>query len=135
MVQSLSDQGVPTTHTARLSGHKNLKSIENYSSLSTKQQQSMSNTLANISNEKAVSLPSATASNPLPLELQKALAQPQQSTSITDQKLVALFSGAVIQGRQFSVTINTVNQLPKITPQENPPWKRLRVSSSSSDED
>ena len=95
----------------------------------------MSNTLANISNEKAVSLLSATASNPLPLELQKALAQPQQNTSITDQKLVPLFSGAVIQGRQFSVTINTVNQLPKIAPQENPPWKRLRVSSSSSDED
>lgn len=135
MVQSLSDQGVPTTQIARLSGHKNLKSIENYSSLSTKQQQSMSNKLANISSEKAVSPHSATASNPLPLELQKALAQPQQSTSITDQKLVALFSGAVIQGRQFSVTINTMNQLPKITPQENPQWKRLRVSSSSSHED
>ena len=134
-MQSLSDQGVPTTQIARLSGHKNRKSIENYSSLSTKQQQSMSNTLANISSEKAVSPHSATASNPLPLELQKALAQPQQSTSITDQKLVALFSGAVIQGRQFSVTINTMNQLPKITPQENPQWKRLRVSSSSSHED
>jgi len=54
MVQTLSDQGVPPTHIAQLSGHKNLKNIKNYSSLSTKQQQSMPNMLANISSEKAM---------------------------------------------------------------------------------
>ena len=84
MVQSLSDQGVPPTPIAQLSGHKNLQSIQNYSSLSTKQQQSMSNTLANISNRKAVSLPNAAASNPLSLEL-RALAQPKQSSSMVSR--------------------------------------------------
>ena len=56
----------------------------------------MSNILANISN--------AAVNNPLPLDL-RALAHLQQSNSITDQQSVALFSGAVIQGGQFSVTL------------------------------
>ena len=56
----------------------------------------MSNILANISN--------AAVNNPLPLDL-RALAHLQQSNSITDQQSVALFSGAMIQGGQFSVTI------------------------------
>lgn len=118
MVQGFSDQGVPPTHIAQVSEHKNLKTIENYSSLFTKQKQSMSNMLANISNEKAVSLPNATTSNPLPLEL-RALPQPQQSTSITDQQLVALFSGAATQGGQFSATILT----PWISRQKKRPQK------------
>ena len=113
MVQSLSDQGVPPIHLPQLSGHKNLKGIENYSLLSIKQQQSISNTLANISHEKTVSLLNAAASNPLPLEL-RALAPPQQSKSITDQQSVALFSGAVIQKwTVLSYNINTVKQSPK----------------------
>ena len=78
--------------------------------LSTKQQQSMPNMLVNISSEKAVSLSNAAASNPLLLEL-GTLAQLQQSSSIKDQQSEVLFSGAVIQGRQFSITIT-------ITPQE-----------------
>ena len=68
----------------------------------------MSNVLANIYSEKAFSLPNAPGSNPLPLEL-KALAQPQQSSSITDQQSVVLFNGAVIQAEQLSVKIKTLN--------------------------
>ena len=68
----------------------------------------MSNVLANIYSEKAFSLPNAPSSNPLPLEL-KALAQPQQSSSITDQQSVVLFNGAVIQAEQLSVKIKTLN--------------------------
>ena len=66
MVQTRSDQGASPTLglIAQFSAHKNLKSIENCSSLTTIQQQSMSNTLADIANEKAVSLPNAAASNP-----------------------------------------------------------------------
>ena len=51
MIQTLSENNVPPTQIAQLSGHKNLKSIENYSHLSTKQQMHMSNVLANISSE------------------------------------------------------------------------------------
>ena len=51
----------------------------------------MSNMLANISSEKAFSLSNLAASNPLLLE-SGTLAQLQQSSSITDQQSVALFS-------------------------------------------
>ena len=61
----------------------------------------------------------------------RTLAQLEQSSNITDQQAVVLFSGAVIQFGQFSVT---VNQSQKITLSENRPWRRLRVLSSSSDE-
>ena len=37
---------IPTTHIPQLSGHKNLKSIENYSKVSAKQQMKMSKFLA-----------------------------------------------------------------------------------------
>ena len=38
MIQTLSKNDIPPTHIAQLLGHKNLKSIENYSKVSTKQQ-------------------------------------------------------------------------------------------------
>jgi len=37
MIQTLSENDIPLTHIAQLAGHKNLKSIENYSKVSTKQ--------------------------------------------------------------------------------------------------
>ena len=110
MLQTLSNQRFPPTHIAQLSGHNNINSIENYRSLSKQQQQqqqSMSNMLANISCEKAVSLPKATANNPLPLKM-RTLAQPRESSSVT-AVCWHFFSEAVIQRRQFSVTINTKN--------------------------
>ena len=48
MVQRLCEQDVPPTQIAQLSGHKNLKSIENYSSVSTRQQMYMSNVLSSL---------------------------------------------------------------------------------------
>ena len=51
MILTLSGNDVPPTQIAQLSGHKSLKSIENYSHLSTKQQMYMSNLLANISSD------------------------------------------------------------------------------------
>ena len=36
MIQTLSENDIRPTHIAQLSGHKNLKSIENYSKVSTK---------------------------------------------------------------------------------------------------
>ena len=51
MIQTLSGNDVPPTQIAKLSGHKSLKSIENCSHLSTKQQMHMSNLLDNISSD------------------------------------------------------------------------------------
>ena len=38
MIQKLNNQEVPPTHIMQLSGHKNVQSLNNYSSLSEKQQ-------------------------------------------------------------------------------------------------
>jgi len=55
---------------------------------------------------------------------EKANAAISPSTSESQQSM-ALFSGAVIQGGNFSININTVNQSPKITQQESRPPEAL----------
>ena len=125
MLQTLSNQRFPPTHIAQLSGHNNINSIENYRSLSKQQQQqqqSMSNMLANISSEKAVSLPKATANNPLPLKI-RTLAQPRESSSVTEQQSVGIFLV-----KQLSRADSSQLQLtPKIAPPENRLWKGRHV--------
>ena len=44
MIQKLNDQEVPPTHIMQISGHKNVQSLNNYSSLSEKQQRNISPT-------------------------------------------------------------------------------------------
>ena len=39
MIQKLNDSKIPPTHTMQLSGHKNVQSITNHSSLNLNQQQ------------------------------------------------------------------------------------------------
>ena len=129
MLQTLSNQRFPPTHIAQLSGHNNINSIENYRSLSKQQQQqqqqqqqSMSNMLANISSEKAVSLPKVTANNPLPLKI-RTLAQPRESSSVTEQQSVGIFLV-----KQLSRADSSQLQLtPKIAPPENRLWKGRHV--------
>ena len=48
MIQALNENDSPPTHITLLSGHKNLKSIENYSKVSTKQQMQMSKVLSSV---------------------------------------------------------------------------------------
>ena len=133
MIQTLSENNVPPTQIAQLSGHKNLKSIENYSHLSTKQQMHMSNVLANISSECS----SITPFTPSVTPSTSAVFRPEGACRFSNpgQQSMALFSGAVIHGGQFSVTINTVNQSPPLPPPaEKRQWKRIRVSSDSDDD-
>jgi len=48
MIQTLSKNDIPPTRITQLSGHKNLKSIENYSKVLTKQQIKMSQVLSSV---------------------------------------------------------------------------------------
>ena len=65
---------------------------------------------------------------------------PSTSESQQSMALFSLFSGAVIQGDNFSININTINQSPKLTLEESSPpevlprWKRLRPLEDSGDE-
>ena len=131
MIQTLSENDIPPTHIAQLSGHKNLKSIENYSKVSTKQQMQMSKVLSSVVAGTATKTSLYETANP-------AAISPSTSES---QQSMALFSGAVIQGGNFSININTVNQSPKIALEESSPpaealprWKRLRPLEDSDDE-
>ena len=62
MIQTLSEHNIPPTQIAQLSGHKNLKSIENYSTVSTKQQIHMSKVLSSVMAGTTASSSSETAS-------------------------------------------------------------------------
>ena len=129
MIQTLSENDIPPTHIAQLSGHKNLKSIENYSKVSTKQQMKMSQVLSSVVAGTATKTSSYEKANPT---ISPSTSESQQS--------MALFSGAVIEGGNFSININTVNQSPKLTLEESSPpealprWKRLRPLEDSDDE-
>ena len=87
MIQTLSENDIPPTHIVQLSGHKNLKSIENYSKVSTKQQMQMSKVLSG-----AIS---GTATKTASDETASSTTCPSTSES---QQAMALFSGAVIHG-------------------------------------
>ena len=102
MIQTLCENDFPPTNIAQLSRHKNLKSIENYSKVSTKQQMQMSKVLS--------SVVAGTTTNTSSYETAIPAISPSTSES---QQSMALFSGAVIKGGNFSININTINQSPK----------------------
>ena len=64
MIQTLSENDIPLTHIAQLSGHINLKSIENYRKVSTKQQTKMSQVLSSVVAGTATKTSSYEKANP-----------------------------------------------------------------------
>ena len=126
MIQTLSENDIPPTQIAQLSGHRNLKSIENYSTVSTKQQMHMSKVLSSV-----------VAGTPASSSSETACLSSSDSQN-TGKQSMALFSGA-IQGGNFSIRINTVNQSPTLTTDPSSPeaarWKRLRPLELESDSD
>ena len=128
MIQTLSEHDIPPMQIAQLSGHENLKSIENYSTVSTKQQMHMSKVLSSVMAGTTASSSSETACTPS-----------SDSQNGGKQQSMALFSGAVIQGGNFSININTLNQSPTLSTNTSSPeavrWKRLRPSELESDSD
>ena len=127
MIQTLSENDIPPTQIAQLSGHRNLKSIENYSTVSTKQQMHMSKVLSSV----VAGTPASSSSETARLS--------SSDSQNTGKQSMALFSGAVIQGGNFSIHINTVNQSPTLTTDPSSPeaarWKRLRPLELESDSD
>ena len=91
MIQTLSENNIPPTQIAQLSGHRNLKSIQNYSTVSTKQQMHMSKVLSSVVAGTPASSSSETAC-------------PSSSDSQnTGKQSMALLSGAVIQGGNWGL--------------------------------
>ena len=84
MIQTLSENYIPPTQIAQLSGHRNFKSIENYSTVSTKQQMHMSKVLSGVVAGTPASSCSETACSS------------SSDSQNTGKQSMALFSGAVI---------------------------------------
>ncbi|CAH3153647.1 unnamed protein product, partial [Pocillopora meandrina] len=108
-------------------GKTMIQTLKNYSTVSTKQQMHMSKVLSSVVAGTPASSSSETAC-------------PSSSDSQnTGKQSMALFSGAVIQGGNFSIYINTVNQSPTLTIDPSSPeaarWKRLRPLELESDSD
>ena len=132
MIQTLSENDVPTTQIAQFYDHKSLKSIENYSHLSTKQQMHMSNLLTNISSEcRSITPFTSTATPSNSGEFRSGGTSCRYSCP--GQQSMALFPGAVIHGGQFSVlhqhteSITVApSSLRKASVEENQSIQRLR---------
>ena len=86
MIQTLSENVIPPTQIAQLSGHRTLTSIENYSTVSTKQQMHMSKVPSGV-----------VAGTPASSCFETACLSSSDSQN-TGKQSMALFSGAVIQG-------------------------------------
>ena len=108
--------GVPPTDIMQLSGHKNVQSITSYSTVSQKQLLNMSHTLTGLISGEIV----PQSVSPIPEKRKHEfdeLTYPfrptfSQKSKQAVQHPLSLFSGAVIGGRQTSVTINNLNQSP-----------------------
>ena len=98
MIQKLNDQEVPPTHIMQISGHKNVQSLNNYSSLSEKQRRSISNILSSTTPTRRT----------LAIEEREdvSLSENQESP----QQVLSPLQGANIHGGTFNISINTVSQ-------------------------
>ena len=97
MIQKLNNQEVPPTHIMLVSGYKNVQSLNNYSSLSEKQQRGISNIL------------SANASGSLAIRQTEEVSLSSRNQQLP-QRPFSLFQGAKIQGGTFSIAINSLSQ-------------------------
>ena len=132
MIQTLTNNDIQATDIIQLSGHKNLQSVTNYSVVSENQQAKMSRTLSELTTGKIKKTNSSQAEE-FSTELHSA------SDYQHSQQAMSLFSGASIHGGQFSISINSLNQSPKLGIQESKVesspkrYKRLKVLDSDSD--
>ena len=107
--------------------------MTNYSVVSEKQQVKMSRTLSELMSRNVHSLEKINSS-----EVGECSTE-IPSASLAHQQAMSLFTGAVIHGGQFSISISSLNQSPKLAIQEvevksSPKrYKRLKVLDSDSD--
>ena len=120
MIQTLVNNDVPPTDIMQLSGHKNVQSITNFSTVSQKQQLNMSHTLTGLSSGEIA--PQSGSSIPERRKHEFDQYPPgtfrptfSQESKQAAQQPLSLFSGAVISGGHNSVAINTLNQSPTLS--------------------
>lgn len=96
MIQKLNNHEIPPTHIMQLSGHRNVQSITNYSSLNPNQQKNMSGILSRTSQTQ---MTTSTVAN---------------NVASTSKTPMNFFEGAAISGGYISISINTLTTSPTI---------------------
>ena len=129
MIPKMNDQGVPPTHIMQISGHKNVQSLNNYSTLSERQQKNISNILSGHPGMPGPSGYQVSISSALTLNATKTV----QETTTTQQPLT-LFQGASIQGGTFNISVNALNESPTLS-LYSPKFKKARHFVIESDRD
>ena len=134
MIQKLNDNNIPATNIMQLSGHRNVQSVNDYSTVSNEQQKNMhlilsgNTTSTSLEKRPVSSLRSGVATECFESSFMKRSSFPAAGP----------FSGAVFYGGQFNITINTVNKTPTSTDhstQSTRSFKRINSVFESSDED
>ena len=101
LVQTLQDNNVPPTQIVQVTGHKNLQSVNNYSTLGDRQQESISSIL------------SSTARQPGIAGRRNQISAESEGLSVSLPS--ALFHGNHITGGTFNVHISTTSSLASST--------------------
>ena len=137
---------VAPTNIIQLSGHKNVASLSNYATASRNQQQAMCDILMNqsMSDSGTQSTHQREPLQPIAVNSTSALAVPKRNVLVatthhttmttainTPLHHHTLFSGAIIHGGVFNVTVNNYTD----TDHHHQPPKRRRVVYSDSDTD
>ena len=129
MIQKLNDEGVPPTHIMQISGHKNVQSLNNYSTLSERQQKNISNILSGYPGVPGSSEYQVGISSALTLNATKTV---KESTT---QQPLTIFQGASIQGGTLNISVNALNESPALS-LHSPKSKKARhfiIESDSAD--
>ena len=134
MIQKLNDNNIPPTHIMQLSGHRNVQSVNNYSTVSNEQQKNMSLILSgNTTSTSMEKRPVSSSRSGVATECCESSFMKSSSFP-----LAGSFSGAVFHGGQFNITINTVDKSLASTDhstQSTQGFKRIKCVLESSHED
>ena len=121
LVQTLQDKNVPPTQIIQVTGHKNLQSVNNYSTLREKQQEDISTILSSSSFHPANYAEHSSANMKQIVSLEMEAIQ-RSHGSLPSTSSAALFHGKYITGGTFNVHVaanssteshTTVSQSPK----------------------
>ena len=93
MIHKLNDSEILPRHIMQLSGHKNVQSITNYSSLNLNQQKNILSILSRALSQTQVT----TATN-----------ETAAASTCTSKTLMSFCDGAIISGGQFTIAINAL---------------------------
>ena len=139
LVQKLQDSGVPPNQIIQITGHKNLQSVNNYSSLREKQMESISRILS--STTKAATNVPQTENNLTAQPLADRIASMSTTSStlglnsFNENRLQTMFHGNDITGGVFNINLAPAkNELksPEVDPKRKK--RRLIIESDSSQE-